>query len=105
MAAAQNNALLPGPPPASQLQLLPGTAVSRPRSQVQPHWGQDGRAGVGAQPLRQFTPCSPLRPHLLGEGTPAVAAKQKESNNSSRHGNRTECLLYTSDTEAYKEGN
>lgn len=37
---AQNNALLPGPPPTPKLQLLIGTAVSRPRSQVQPSWGQ-----------------------------------------------------------------
>lgn len=37
---AQNNALLPGPPPTRKLQLLPCTAVSRARSQVQPSWGQ-----------------------------------------------------------------
>lgn len=36
---------------------------------------RDGRVGEEAHPLRQFTPCSPLLPHLQGEGTPAVAAK------------------------------
>lgn len=61
---------------------------------------RDGRAKVGAQPLWQLTPCSPLLPHLQEEGTPAGAAKQKENNNSNCHGNRAECLLYTSEAEA-----